>query len=69
MPQDAQVASPDNRPGEALTEQLDRNKGVIHPPRGVDPGIAVPVPDPNPRTTPVIPPPGSSGGNPSVQPK
>jgi hypothetical protein len=65
VPQDPRATGQDKRPGETLSERLDRNSGVIHPPAGVDPGIAVPVPDPGPRSTPVIPPPG----NPSVQPK
>ncbi len=68
-PQDPRSTTPDRRPGETLSERLDRNSGVIRPPTGVDPGIAVPVPDPNPGSTPVIPPPGTPGGDPSVQPK
>ncbi len=43
--------------------------GVIHPPTGVDPGIRVPAPDPQGGTMPVIPPPGTPGGNQNVQPK
>jgi hypothetical protein len=43
--------------------------GVIRPPRGIDPGIHTPVPVPDPRTTPVIPPPGSPGGDPRIQPR
>ena len=68
-PQDPRATAQNRRPGETLSERLDRNSGVIQPPAGTDPGIAVPVPDPNPGTTPVIPPPGTPGGNPSVQPK
>jgi hypothetical protein len=68
-PQDPSATASDRRPGETLSEQLDRNKGVIRPPAGVDPGIAAPVPDPTPGTTPVIPPPGTPGGNPAIQPK
>jgi len=68
-PQDPRATGEDKRPGETLSERLDRNSGVIHPPAGVDPGIAVPVPDPDPHSTPVIPPPGTPGGNPSVRPK
>jgi len=67
--QDPRATAQDKRPGETLSERLDRNSGVIHPPAGVDPGIAVPAPDPDPHSTPVIPPPGTPGGNPSVQPK
>lgn len=51
----------------------NRDPGVIAPPTGVvkpgnpDPGINVPIP-PQGRM-PVIPPPGTPGGNPNVQPK
>jgi hypothetical protein len=45
-------------------------RGVIHPPMAVDPGIqGSNVPDPTPNTTPVIRPPGSPGGDPTVQPR
>lgn len=45
--------------------------GVIQPPATgrVDPGIQTTVPDPRPNTTPVIPPPGTPGGNPQIQPR
>jgi hypothetical protein len=57
------------RQGETLSERLDRSKGVIRPPSGIDPKIHKPAPTPNPKTTPVIPPPGTPGGDQSVQPK
>ncbi len=41
---------------------------VINPPR-VDSGIQAPAPVPNPNTTPVIPPPGAPGGDPTVRPR
>jgi hypothetical protein len=44
-------------------------RGVIRPPMGVDPGIQGTVPDPTPRTTPVIPPPGTPGGDRTVIPR
>jgi hypothetical protein len=44
-------------------------RGVIRPPLGVDPGIQGRVPEPMPNTTPVIPPPGTPGGNPLVIPR
>jgi hypothetical protein len=53
-----------NRP---LSEQLSESKGVICPPAGVDPGIAVPPVGGG--RTPVIPPPGTPGGDPNLQPK
>lgn len=43
--------------------------GVIRPPAHVDPGIHAPAPVPEPRTTPVIPPPGAPGGDPRTQPR
>ncbi|MDT8330553.1 hypothetical protein RQ831_05765 [Roseomonas gilardii] len=44
---------------------------MIQPPATsrVDPGIQTTVPDPRPNTTPVIPPPGTPGGNPQIQPR
>jgi hypothetical protein len=47
---------------------LSRDKGTITPPN-VDPGMSVSPPARGAGTTPVIPPPGSPGGNPSVVPK
>lgn len=52
---------------ENLSRRLDRTDGVIPPARNVDPELAHPAPDVG--TTPIIPPPGSPGGNPQVQPK
>jgi len=54
---------------QTLSEQLDENKGVIEPPPVGDAGIHAPAPDPLPGTTPVIPPPGTPGGDPRVVPK
>jgi hypothetical protein len=42
---------------------------VIHPPAAVDPSIVKPTPEIAPQSTPVIPPPGTPGGNPTVLPK
>ena len=56
--------------GETLSERLDRTDGVIKPPAGVDPGIHAAPKDPNAGSNmPVIPPPGSPGGDQNVQPK
>ena len=52
--------------GENLTDKLARTDGVICPPE-VDPQIKAPTPDAGKMR--VIPPPGSPGGNPNVQPK
>jgi hypothetical protein len=62
-------APPSSSEDENLTEQLDRNKGVITPPATGDTDIYTEPPNPNPGTTPVIPPPGTPGGDQSVEPK
>lgn len=51
-----------------LSEKLARSGGVICPPEHVDPEIRQPTP-PVGGSMPVIPPPGSPGGDRSVQPK
>ncbi len=53
-------------PNQSLSDKLAQSNGVICPPN-VDPGIKAPTP--NAGKMPVIPPPGSPGGNPNVQPK
>ncbi len=55
--------------GGTLSDKLERTEGVIRPPQTATPDITVPAPVPEPGTTPVIPPPGSPGGNPQIQPK
>jgi hypothetical protein len=52
-----------------LSEKLEATDGVIRPPSGIDPGITAPAPVPDPGTTPIIPPPGSPGGNQNIEPK
>jgi hypothetical protein len=50
-----------------LSDELSRSRGVICAPPEVDPGISA-----QPKgggVTPVIPPPGSPGGDPSIVPK
>lgn len=61
---DVQVQKPNDS---SLTNKLARSDGVICPPEHVDPEIKAPTPPGG--TMQVIPPPGSPGGNPSVQPK
>lgn len=51
----------------SLSEQLAESRGVICPPPDVDPEMSKPAPGGG--TMPVIPPPGSPGGNPYVEPK
>lgn len=53
--------------GEPLADKLAKSDGVLCPPAGVDPEIRAPTPDAG--NTPVIPPPGSPGGNPNIRPK
>lgn len=53
--------------GEPLSDKLAKSDGVLCPPPGVDPEIRAPTPDAG--NTPVIPPPGSPGGNPNLRPK
>ena len=50
-----------------LGEKLAKSDGVLCPPAGVDPEIRAPTPDAG--NTPVIPPPGSPGGDPTIRPK
>jgi hypothetical protein len=52
--------------GETLSERLARTDGVLCPPN-VGPEIKAPTPDAG--RTPVIPPPGTPGGDPTVRPK
>jgi hypothetical protein len=51
-----------------LSDRLDRSGGVIHPPGNVDPEIHVAPPATGDKM-PVVPAPGSPGGDPSVKPK
>jgi hypothetical protein len=53
--------------GEPLADKLSKSDGVLCPPAGVDPEIHAPTP--NAGNMPVIPPPGSPGGNPDIRPK
>jgi hypothetical protein len=51
-----------------LSSDLNRSGGVITPPAGIDPEIKQ-TPPPTGSTMPIIPPPGTPGGNPAVKPK
>ena len=59
--------TPTGRAPESLGDRLAKSDGVLCPPPGVDPGMHAPTPQGG--TMPVIPPPGSPGGDPSVRPK
>jgi hypothetical protein len=50
-----------------LSDQLAEGEGVLCPPKSGDPDIVAPTPDVG--KTPVIPPPGTPGGDPRVRPK
>jgi hypothetical protein len=65
-PSAAQATQP--APEDNPSDKLNRSGGVIKP-GNIDPKMQVPAPDPGPTSTPVIPPPGSPGGNPNVVPK
>lgn len=52
---------------EPLGDRLAKSDGVLCPPANVDPQMRAPTPQGG--ATPVIPPPGSPGGDPSVRPK
>lgn len=59
-----------SQPGksENLSDKLAQSGGVLCP-QNADPDPSMKAPTPPTRDKPVIPPPGSPGGNPKVQPK
>jgi hypothetical protein len=61
-----QPCSEPGDPSKTLSDKLNQGGGVICPP-DVDPGMKTPAPDTG--KMPVIPPPGSPGGDPNVKPK
>lgn len=61
-----ETAPPREGGNQTLSEKLEQTDGVLCPP-DVDPDIKAPMPQAGPM--PVIPPPGSPGGDPSVRPK
>ena len=65
--QPAPQASPKKKP-ESLSKKLDRSGGVVTPPPTGDPSVQPPPHQEN-SPMPVIPPPGTPGGDPEVQPK
>jgi len=54
---------------QTLSDRLSRQRGTLHPPADVDPGIHVAPPAREAGSMPVIPPPGSPGGDQRVVPK
>jgi len=81
-PQHAADCLPADRPGgsatpngtttgqsrEPLGDKLAKSEGVLCPPSGIDPEMHAPAPSTD-GAMPVIPPPGSPGGDPTVRPK
>ena len=53
---------------EPLGDKLNRSSGVIRPPAGIDPGLTQ-SPPASGSNMPVMPPPGSAGGERDVNPK
>jgi hypothetical protein len=65
----AQSRQPAEPPaGGSTSSELSRSGGVIKPPADVDPQMKQ-TPPASGDKMPVIPPPGTPGGNPSVKPK
>jgi len=64
-PADRTPGTPRNTP---LSDRLSQQQGTLKPPV-VDPNIQAPVPPHAQGTMPVIPPPGTPGGDPTVVPK
>ena len=71
-PSDRLATNPDGtttgQSREPLGEKLAKTDGVLCPPAGIDPDMHAPTPNTG-ANTPVIPPPGSPGGDPNVRPK
>jgi hypothetical protein len=55
--------------GSSMSDRLSKSQGVIQPPQEVDPEMKQQTPPTGPNAMPVIPPPGTSGGDQSVKPK
>lgn len=62
------VENEGSAPREDPSDKLARTEGVICPPPEHDPDIRAPAPSDN-SNMPVIPPPGSPGGDPATRPK
>jgi hypothetical protein len=71
-PSDRLTTTPDGtttgQSREPLGDRLAKSDGVLCPPSGVDPDMHAPAPSTD-GAMPVIPPPGSPGGDPTVRPK
>ena len=63
----APEGSTTGRTAEPLGDKLAKSDGVLCPPYGIDPEIRAPTPETG--NMPVIPPPGSPGGDSNIRPK
>jgi hypothetical protein len=54
---------------EPLSDRLNRSRGVLRPPGGIDPGLTQSPPSTGTRSMPVIPPPGTRGDESQINPK
>jgi hypothetical protein len=63
-----QPNKPIEPPASGSSSELSRSGGVITPPANVDPEMKR-TPPPSGARMPVIPPPGTPGGDPSIKPK
>jgi len=67
VPKDDSKLETRGQGGDTLSEKLSKSDGVICPPRGVDSEITLPPAGGG--LTPIIPAPGTPGGDPTVRPK
>jgi hypothetical protein len=68
-PQDPRSTGSVGRSNQPLSDKLDSTGGVIRPPADIAPDMSVRPPVPDPGTTRIIPPPGTPGGDQTVEPK
>jgi hypothetical protein len=61
-----QLARPPSMPGTTTSQKLGNSNGVISPPGQMDPGIHKDAPPRADFPMPIVPPPGTPGGNPNV---
>jgi hypothetical protein len=68
-PPPEQIRPPDpSAGGQTLSDRLSQQHGTLQPP-AIDPGMSQPVPQRGGGAMPVIPPPGTPGGDQQVVPK
>jgi hypothetical protein len=67
--QSVEPSRPSHEAGKPLGDTLAQSDGVLCPPADVDPAMRAPLPNSESNPMPVIPPPGSPGGDPNVRPK